>query len=161
MLFSHPVGLSQLADRRKQKRKAEVQRRPDKTQGMALEVLGHALEYLLDSAVQVDGLVCPEILAAVELLAERSRAVFAECPEILPLSQHLSRWLGEVRSLRRVICSRRRHGKPLSKLSLHSAEKRLADQDCAQAEARRPALRFGIFKKTDTVACRSRGSRPG
>ncbi len=81
-------SLPPLADRRKRLRSDEVRRKPDMTQGRALEALGHALEYLSDSAY-ADRVTLPAISDAVKILAEKSRTVFAECPEIIPLSKRI------------------------------------------------------------------------
>ena len=79
-------SLPPLADRRCD----EVRLKPDMTQGRALEALGHALEYLSDSAYG-DRVALPAISEAVKILAEKSRAVFAECPEIIPLTKRIRR----------------------------------------------------------------------
>ena len=83
-------SLPPLADRRRRLRSDEVRRKPDMTQGRALEALGHALEYLSDSAY-ADRVALPAISEAVKILAEKSRAVFAECPDIIPLSKRIRR----------------------------------------------------------------------
>ncbi len=93
MLSSRPVDLSPLADRRRKIRKDEVRRRPGRTQGRALEILGHAIEYLVDTSIASGLPASPSTTEAVELLAEKSRAVFAECPAIPSLSQRLYRFL--------------------------------------------------------------------
>jgi hypothetical protein len=59
-------------------------------QGRALELLGHAIEYLVDSqlhrgATQADG-------RAERILMRLSLEVFAECREVLP-SRGWKRWL--------------------------------------------------------------------
>jgi hypothetical protein len=64
-----------------------IVRRPTFHQGRALEILGHAIEYLADSALydphrSFDG-------AAMNILRAASRDVFAECPEKITLSQHV------------------------------------------------------------------------
>ncbi len=93
MLFSRPLDLSPLADRRKHKRINEVRRRPAKAQARALDLLAHALEYLVDSTINSCHPASAAIMQAVELLAQKSRAVFAECPEIQTPSQRLIRLL--------------------------------------------------------------------
>ena len=71
-----------------------VARRGDRQQGIALEKLGHAIEYLLDSraeaAVPVDSR--PEV-EAVRILSRLSYTVFLECREVKPLRQRLREWL--------------------------------------------------------------------
>ena len=71
-----------------------VLRRGNASQGRALEMLGHSVEYLVDSrlfalsddAAQSDG-------EAVQILMRLSRAVFAECPEVISLRRRLRLWL--------------------------------------------------------------------
>ncbi len=92
-LLTHQTGLSPLAERRKRKRDDEVRRRPGRTQGQALEILGHAIEYLVDSSMASRLSASPSTAEAVELLAEKSRAVFAECAAVPSLSQRLYRFL--------------------------------------------------------------------
>ena len=93
MPFSRSLGLSPLADRRKKARSNEVRRRPDKNQAQALEVLAHALEYLVDEALRTGRPVSVATMDALDILAEKNRLVFAECPEILSLSRRLGRFL--------------------------------------------------------------------
>ncbi len=73
-----------------------IRRRGSLEQGRALEMLGHAVEYLVDSRLF---LADPPDLAAeqqaVQLLMRASRAVFAECPEVISLRQRLKEWLSE------------------------------------------------------------------
>ncbi len=70
-----------------------ARRRASVEQGRALEVLGHAVEYLVDSrmfmlgehnrAAETEG---------VQILMRQSRTVFAECREVVPLRVRLSRF---------------------------------------------------------------------
>lgn len=85
-LLPTSVPLSSLADRRRNTRRFEVRRRPGKVQGRALEILAHALEYLVDTSTERS----PADQEAVQILAARSRAVFAECPEIRPLFRRIT-----------------------------------------------------------------------
>lgn len=75
------------------KKAGYVRRRGSIAQGQALETLGHAVEYLVDSALfyreSSDSRANQD---AVQILMRASRAVFAECPEVLPLRQRFSRW---------------------------------------------------------------------
>jgi hypothetical protein len=59
--------------------------------GHALEILGHAIEYLTDEFVQCDESFSSSSgqLEAVQLLMARNRAVYFECPEIPSLGE---RW---------------------------------------------------------------------
>jgi hypothetical protein len=62
-----------------------IRRRPTRSQGHALEKLGHAIEYLVDSRVHRDvGISSPAESVAEQLLMRLSREVFAECEEIAP-----------------------------------------------------------------------------
>ena len=59
--------------------------------GHALEILGHAIEYLTDEFVHSGGELSPSNgeLAAVQLLMERNRQVYYECPEVVTMSERL------------------------------------------------------------------------
>lgn len=92
-LVSRPANLSPLADRRRNPRFNEVRRRPGRAQGRALEILAHALEYLVDNGFEDGSPAWSESQDAVRLIAEKSRAVFAECPEITTWSQRFTRTL--------------------------------------------------------------------
>ena len=75
-------------------RSSSVRRRPTPQQGRALEVLGHAVEYLVDSRLYLDsGISQPSDGLAVQLLMRLNREVFAECPQVVPISRRLRRWL--------------------------------------------------------------------
>jgi hypothetical protein len=70
-----------------------VRRRPTMQQGRALETLGHAIEYLVDSRMfLVNESHVPAESDAVRLLSQSSRAVFSTCAEIVPFSQRLKNW---------------------------------------------------------------------
>lgn len=56
-----------------------MMRRPTPSQGKALTMLGHAIEYLLDSALFQD-IALPS--QAIAILSQCSRQVFAECSPI-------------------------------------------------------------------------------
>jgi hypothetical protein len=71
-----------------------VARRPGREQGMALEVIGHAVEYLIDSRMFLTE--APYTKAeqeAVQLLMTASRQVFEACAPIVPLRTRASEWL--------------------------------------------------------------------
>lgn len=72
---------------------AYVRRRGSIAQGQALETLGHAVEYLVDSALFLretsDSRAHQD---AVQILMRASRNVFAECPEVLSLRSRFSQW---------------------------------------------------------------------
>jgi hypothetical protein len=59
---------------------------------MALEILGHAIEYLVDSRLY-DEWETPADAAAVHLLMTCSRAVFADCEPVLPWHHRLQAML--------------------------------------------------------------------
>ena len=70
-----------------------VRRRGSLAQGRALETIGHAVEYLMDSAIFLPGRSEVESnQAAIQILMRLSRAVFEECPEVLPVRARLRRW---------------------------------------------------------------------
>jgi hypothetical protein len=62
-----------------------------------LELLGHAIEYLIDSrpflSVELGGEDHKETL---DILKCRSRQVFAECAEEVSPREHLKHWLGRI-----------------------------------------------------------------
>jgi hypothetical protein len=71
-----------------------VRRRPDPYQGRALEKLGHAIEYLVDSRMAWnDRRTTRADAEAVDMLMGLSRCVFSECEEILPVSQRIKGWM--------------------------------------------------------------------
>lgn len=73
---------------------ARVRRRGSVDQGRALESLGHAVEYLVDSRLFQTGDVNQRSeQEAVQILMRMSRAVFAECPEVISIQTRLRRWL--------------------------------------------------------------------
>ena len=70
-----------------------IRRRGSAAQGRALERLGHAVEYLVDSGMFLrDERNRRDEDAAIQILMRLSRAVFAECPEIVPVGQRLGNW---------------------------------------------------------------------
>ncbi len=76
-----------------------VRRRPNQLQGQALEILGHAIEYLVDSRmVNASGNRIEYNRDAVELLSRSSREIFDGCAVVVPLSERFKDWLyGETR----------------------------------------------------------------
>lgn len=72
---------------------AGVRRRGSQEQGRALESLGHAVEYLVDSGLFLrDERNQRDEHEAIQILMRLSRAVFAECPEVVPLRRRLEAW---------------------------------------------------------------------
>jgi hypothetical protein len=73
-----------------------VRRRPDMQQGRALEVLGHSIEYLIDSRMFLVGEPhTPAEADAVQILSRCSREVFATCAEVVPVHQRFKQWAAE------------------------------------------------------------------
>jgi hypothetical protein len=67
-------------------------RRPTVIQGHALEVLGHAIEYLVDSRMHRDkGISSQADSVAEQVLMRLSREVFAECAKVVPAATLRSR----------------------------------------------------------------------
>lgn len=73
-------------------RSAPARKRSTPQQGQALEILGHAIEYLVDSRL-FDQWESPSDAAAVHLLMGCSRAVYADCEEMHPWHQRIQRAL--------------------------------------------------------------------
>ena len=73
-----------------------IRRRSSFSQGRALEILGHAVEYLVDSRMfLVDQLSTHADAEAVQILMRLSRQVFAECAEVVPPARRLRLWIAE------------------------------------------------------------------
>lgn len=66
-----------------ERRQSGPRRNTTPEQGRALELLGHAIEYLVDSRL-FDQWESPADAEAVHLLMACSRAVFAGCEEVVP-----------------------------------------------------------------------------
>jgi hypothetical protein len=72
------------------------QRRIAPSKGKALEILGHAIDYLADGYARRDEFSNdgdPE-LEAMRLLMERNREIYFSCPEVPSLRERLASWLG-------------------------------------------------------------------
>jgi hypothetical protein len=64
--------------------------------GHALEILGHAIEYLCDEYVHETGTAFharDPRLEAIQLLMARNREIYFACPEVPTLSQRIHSWL--------------------------------------------------------------------
>jgi hypothetical protein len=74
-------------------------RRIDPRSGRALEILGHAIEYLADEYVHEGGSLCAHNsqVQALQLLMAANRAIYFACPEVPTLGERLRRWLGLAR----------------------------------------------------------------
>lgn len=73
-----------------------VRRRPTMSQGQALEMIGHAIEYVYDSRVyQNSGALSRSDMEAVQTLMRLSREVYLECKVIPPATSRpgLKHWL--------------------------------------------------------------------
>ncbi len=71
-----------------------VRRKGNLVQGQALETLGHAIEYLIDSRMfLMDQAAAEANREAVAMLMRLSRAVFLECAEVVPLRRRVTLWL--------------------------------------------------------------------
>jgi hypothetical protein len=59
--------------------------------GRALEILGHAIEYLTDEFVHEGGTFSADSgqLQAVQLLMALNREIYFECPEVPPLTKRI------------------------------------------------------------------------
>jgi hypothetical protein len=70
-------------------------RRIDPQAGHALEILGHAIEYLADEFIHEGGPFSANSsqLQAVQLLMALNRQIYFECPEVPPLSSRLRSFL--------------------------------------------------------------------
>lgn len=90
-----PLPLSpfqQFAGKRPDPKPSPNRRRTTPAQGRALEALGHAIEYLVDSRL-FDQWESPADAEAVHLLMACSRNVFADCDEMHPWHQRVQRAL--------------------------------------------------------------------
>ncbi len=72
-----------------------VSRRPSREQGRALEQLGHAVEYLIDSRMFLTGIAYTRAEEqALQVLMAASREVFESCPAMVSWSGSVKRWIG-------------------------------------------------------------------
>lgn len=76
--------------RQQQFKRPTEPRRPSPTQGRALEILNHAIEYLVDSRLD-ETWDTPADAVAVHTLMACSRAVFMDCEVMLSWQQRLQR----------------------------------------------------------------------
>lgn len=71
-------------------------RRASIAQGQALESIGHAVEYLVDQRMfEMNESNARADQEAIQILMRMSRAVFAECREVVPLGTRVSLWFGK------------------------------------------------------------------
>jgi hypothetical protein len=66
-------------------------RRIDRQAGRALEILGHAIEYLTDEFVHAGGSFCANNaqLEAVQMLMALNRQIYFDCPEVPTCSERI------------------------------------------------------------------------
>jgi len=84
------------ADVGQRKKSTLIRRQPSPQQGHALEILGHAIEYLLDSYVLTTSEDCAIAdVDATHLLMRLNLEIFGECQEITPLYQRICKWILE------------------------------------------------------------------
>jgi len=82
-----PIANAPGAARRDRAGSHLLRRRPNKPQGRALEILGHAIEYLVDQQLHRGSVAESQTFPsradapAIHILMRLSREVFAECPE--------------------------------------------------------------------------------
>jgi hypothetical protein len=70
-----------------------IRRRGTIVQGRALETLGHAVEYLVDTRMfHIEAFNADNEKEAVQILMRCSREVFSECPEVITLRKRVQRW---------------------------------------------------------------------
>jgi hypothetical protein len=73
-----------------------IRRRATQQQGRGLEILGHAVEYLVDSRMFViDQPSTRADAEAVQLLMLLSRQVFAECAQVPQPARRLRHWIAD------------------------------------------------------------------
>ena len=71
-----------------------VLRRGNREQGRALEALGHAIEYLVDSRMfGVRDAGRRAEAQAIQILMLASRSVFEECAEVVPIRRRVLEWV--------------------------------------------------------------------
>jgi hypothetical protein len=66
-------------------------RRPTYQQGRGLEIIGHAIEYLVDMALFDPQCACDA--EALSILTGASIEIFSECSEVIPMSTSLLIWI--------------------------------------------------------------------
>ncbi len=89
--FARSIPISQPESSRA--RPVSVRRRGSSEQGRALETLGHAVEYLVDSRMRFsDPQAAASEREAVEILMRLNRTVFSECPEVVPFGRSVRQW---------------------------------------------------------------------
>lgn len=94
---SHVVPSTELAasfvDHQVPTRREPIVRRPTPQQGLALEILGHSIEYLIDSNFYHQRATLPAVKEAIAILKQSNREVFARAPEVIPARSRAARWI--------------------------------------------------------------------
>jgi hypothetical protein len=89
-----PQGILPPAPRLSKPAPRPLRRRGNREQGRALEAIGHALEYLIDSRMFLNRPAPRAAEAeAIQILMRASRAVFAECAEVVPVTGRIRSWM--------------------------------------------------------------------
>ncbi len=73
----------------------ERRRKISSQAGKALEILGHAIEYLIDEHVHNGGSfrLNEPMMETVKMLMAANRSVYYECPEVTSFRERCSAWL--------------------------------------------------------------------
>jgi len=74
-----------------------VRRRIDPRPGRALEIFGHAIEYLTDEYVHRGGQLSAHSadVEAIQVLMSINREIYLACPAVPTFRERLRRWLGQ------------------------------------------------------------------
>lgn len=73
-----------------------IRRRGTQDQGRALEALGHAVEYLVDSRLfDLGERNVRDEHEAIQIMMRMSRAIFSECSEVVSIRKRMRRWIVE------------------------------------------------------------------
>lgn len=93
-LFVTPTEvLASYPNTRSHGRREQIARRPTPQQGIALEILGHAIEYLVDTNFYHQRSEVPCVKEAIAILKQSNREVFAEAPEVVPAGTRAVHWI--------------------------------------------------------------------
>jgi hypothetical protein len=93
-ILVHHITTTPATSRRAKPGSHVLRRRPTRQQGLALEKLGHAIEYLVDSQLYLNPGATPQAdVEATQILMRLSREVFAECREAAPATPSILRLL--------------------------------------------------------------------
>ena len=95
MITSYPIPVSATSAPVARVRQ-DRRRRISPQAGHALEILGHAIEYLTDELIHEQGSFSPadQRMEAVRLLMAINRQIYFECPELPPFSERCRNFFG-------------------------------------------------------------------